>query len=64
MINISEFERGKPQKTYKFIEALIKKYQSAAAEDIMEEADEAKRSLSLEIKNDLLRLKQIFLSGE
>lgn len=64
MMNISEFERGKPQKTYKFIEGLIKKYQSVAAEDIMEEADEAKRSLSLEVKNDLLRLKQIFLSGE
>ena len=64
MMNISEFERGKPQKTYKFIEDLIKKYQSVASDDIMEEADEAKRSLSLEIKNDLLRLKQIFLSGE
>ncbi len=64
MMNINEFERSKPIETYKLFDKLIKKYQEQAVSDVMDDADEVRRSMAVEMKADLLRLKQIFVSGE
>ena len=64
MMNINEFERSKPIETYKLFDKLIKNYQEQAVSDVMDDADEVRRSMAVEMKADLLRLKQVFVTGE
>ncbi len=63
-MNINEFERRKPRKTYAYLEKLLKKYSSECATEVMDDEDAIRKKMALEIKNDLLRFKQIFLRGE
>ena len=70
-MNISEFERTKPEKAYNALQKLIKKY---TAESLVEAADEAEGvtasvlviqgKMAQEVKDDLLKFKEIFLTGE
>ena len=62
-MNISEFERTKPKQTFSEFDNLIKKYGSRANNEIMDDADPKEVSMSLEIKNDLLKLKGLFTAG-
>ena len=62
-MNISEFERTKPKQTFSEFDNLIKKYGSRANNEIMDDADAKEVSMSLEIKNDLLKLKGLFKAG-
>jgi len=64
MMNISEFERTKPTETYKAIQSLISKYSSRANTEVMEDRDEIERAMSREIKDDLLRLRKVFIEGK
>ena len=64
MPSVSEFERTKPTETYKSLQGLINKYSSRANTEVMEDRDEVERSMSREIKDDLLRLKLLFLRGD
>mgnify|MGYP003656844113 CR=1 FL=1 len=62
--NISEFERAKPTKTYEHLSRLIKKYSSNCNTEEMDEEDAITKKISKEVKDDLLRFKQTFLTGE
>jgi hypothetical protein len=64
MHNISEFERTKPTKTYKLIKALLKKYQEEVVSECLDDVGAARKSMAKEVKDDLLRLKKLFLNGE
>ena len=63
-MNISEFERSKPVETMKELNGLIKKYSRLSNEEIMDDADAVTVGLSREVKDDLLRLKAKFKSGD
>ena len=62
-MNISEFERTKPKETLLKINNLIKKYSSRSNNEVMDDSDAREASMSLEVKNDLLNLKKLFLTG-
>ena len=62
-MNISEFERAKPTKTYDQLNRLIKKYTAASHTEEMDEEDAITKKISKEVKDDLLRFKQTFLTG-
>ena len=63
-MNISEFERVKPMETMKELNRLIKKYSSLSNEEIMDDTDAATASLAQVVKDDLLKFKALFKSGE
>lgn len=63
-MNISEFERSKPRKAFEHLERLIKKYTAASHTEEMDEEDAITKKISKEVKDDLLRFKQTFLTGE
>lgn len=65
-MNISEFERNKPKKTFKSIKDAIEKYESYMSDidPIMDEADAAYIEACKEILADLQDIKRLFLSGE
>ena len=62
--NISEFERTKPIKTYEHLDRLIKKYSSSCNIEEMDEEDAITKKISKEVKDDLLKFKKVFLTGE
>lgn len=64
-MNISEFERLKPRKTFEAINFAIEKYESYIREidPIMDEADASSVELSQEILDDLNRIKKFFIEG-
>tara|TARA_B100000287_G_scaffold403955_1_gene426193 strand:+ start:236 stop:427 length:192 start_codon:yes stop_codon:yes gene_type:complete len=63
-MNISEFERVKPIETMKELNRLIKKYSSLSNEEIMDDSDAATVTMAKTIKDDLLRFKILFKSGD
>ena len=65
-MNISEFERHKPKKTFKSIKDAIEKYEGYMSDinPIMDEADAAYIEACKEILADLQDIKRLFLSGE
>jgi len=65
-MNISEFERTKPQKTYKSINQAIDKYKTyiSEMEVIMTNEDNAFVDAYTEILEDLTRIKKQFLKGD
>jgi hypothetical protein len=63
-MNISEFERRKPRKAFEQLERLIKKYTAVCHTEEMDEEDAITKKISKEVKDDLLRFKQTFLTGE
>jgi|TARA_S200002703_G_C3586958_1_gene180271 hypothetical protein len=64
-MNISEFERLKPRKTFEAINFAIEKYESYIRETdpIMDEADASSVELSQEMLDDLNRIKKLFIEG-
>ena len=62
--SISEFERTKPTKTYEHLNRLIKKYSSNCNIEEMDHEDAITKKISREIKDDLLKFKQVFVTGE
>jgi hypothetical protein len=64
-MNISEFERLKPRKTFEAINFAIEKYESYIREidPIMDEADASFVQLSQEMLDDLNRIKKFFIEG-
>ena len=63
-MNISEFERVKPIESMKELNRLIKKYSALSNEEIMDDTDAATASLAQVVKDDLLKFKILFKSGE
>lgn len=65
-MNISEFERVKPRKTYKSINQAIDKYKTyiSEIEVIMTNEDNAFVDAYTEILEDLTRIKKQFLKGD
>ncbi|MDA7495818.1 hypothetical protein OAL45_00410 [bacterium] len=64
-MNISEFERNKPRKTFQAINFAIKKYETYILETnpIMNDSDGKLMELSQEVLDDLNRIKNLFLKG-
>lgn len=64
-MNISEFERNKPKKTYKIINDTICKYEKYMDEidPVMNDVDAAFLDSYQEILKDLINIKKTFLSG-
>jgi hypothetical protein len=64
-MNISEFERLKPRKTFEAINFAIEKYESYIREidPIMDEVDASFVELSQEMLDDLNRIKKFFIEG-
>tara|TARA_Y100000034_G_scaffold91683_1_gene110650 strand:+ start:459 stop:653 length:195 start_codon:yes stop_codon:yes gene_type:complete len=64
-MNISEFERTKPRKTYKTLRDLIKKYKKRAKDmPIMDDEDAIKIEMAADFTKELENLKKIFEKGE
>jgi len=65
-MNISEFERTKPQKTYKLINQAIDKYKTyiSEIEVIMTNEDNAFIDAYTETLEDLTQIKKQFLKGD
>ena len=64
-MNISEFERKKPQKTRKTLVGLIQKYKKIADSlPIMGDEDAIKVEMSSDFAKELQNLKKIFEKGE
>lgn len=65
-MNISEFERTKPQKTYKLINQAIDKYKTyiSEIEVIMTNKDDAFIDAYTETLEDLTQIKKQFLKGD
>ncbi len=65
-MNISEFERAKPRKTYKSINQAIDKYKTyiSEIEVIMTNEDNAFIEAYTEILEDLTQIKKQFLKGD
>ena len=65
-MNISEFERIKPKKTYKSINQAIDKYKTyiSEIEVIMTNEDNAFIDAYTEILEDLTQIKKQFLKGD
>jgi hypothetical protein len=64
-MNISEFERCKPRKTFQAINFAIEKYETYIRETkpIMNDSDGKLVELSQEVLDDLNRIKKLFLEG-
>ena len=64
-MNISEFERNKPRKTYKAINKLIDKYKDITMNlEIMDDEDCLKVEMAADFLKELQELMKIFESGE
>jgi len=64
-MNVSEFERTKPRKTYKTLRNLIKKYRKIVVEmPIMDDEDAVKVEMAADFIKELEKLKKIFEKGE
>ena len=64
-MNISEFERQKPQKTHLAITNLIKKYKKIIIDmPIMDDEDAVRVEMAADFAKDLEKLKKIFEKGE
>ena len=64
-MNISEFERQKPRKTYRGITNLIKKYKKIIMDmPIMDDEDAIRVEMAADFAKDLENLKKIFEKGE
>lgn len=64
-MNISEFERGKPRKTHKLLDSLIKKYKKIVDElPIMDDEDAIKVEMSADFIRELSTIKKTFRKGE
>tara|TARA_Y100001951_G_C11277569_1_gene262989 strand:+ start:996 stop:1187 length:192 start_codon:yes stop_codon:yes gene_type:complete len=63
-MNINEFERTKPRKAHSALQRLIKKYSPEPLAEALSEEEEFRRKMIQEVKDDLLKLKEIFLTGE
>tara|TARA_Y100000296_G_C5095406_1_gene217086 strand:+ start:560 stop:754 length:195 start_codon:yes stop_codon:yes gene_type:complete len=64
-MNISEFERNKPRKTYKAINKLIDKYKDITMNlEIMDDEDCIKVEMAADFLKELQELMKTFKSGE
>jgi len=64
-MNISEFERQKPQKTHKALADLIQKYKNIADKlPIMDDEDAIKVEMASDFAKELRNLKKTFEKGE
>ncbi len=64
-MNISEFERNKPRKTYRAINKLIKKYKDMVINvEIMEDEDCIKVEMAADFVRELEGVMKIFKLGE
>ena len=64
-MNISEFERQKPRKTYRSITNLIKKYKKIIMDmPMMDDEDAVKVEMAADFTKDLENLKKIFVKGD
>jgi hypothetical protein len=70
-MNISEFERTKPQKTYQQLDNLINKYRSLSEINMSEEEEDVcssqytiRQMITKEVARDLTSFKETFLTGE
>ena len=64
-MNISEFERQKPQKTYRALTNLIKKYKKIIMDmPIMDDEDAVRVEMAADFAKELENLKKIFEKGE
>ena len=64
-MNISEFERKKPRKTYKAIQKLIGKYKHIVADmQINKEEDLTKIEMAADFLKELQGLMKVFKTGE
>tara|TARA_Y100000310_G_scaffold88755_1_gene85813 strand:+ start:593 stop:787 length:195 start_codon:yes stop_codon:yes gene_type:complete len=64
-MNISEFERKKPRKTYKAIQKLISKYKYIVEDmQINKEEDLTKIEMSADFLKELEKIMKVFKSGE
>tara|TARA_R100000234_G_C4860696_1_gene119065 strand:- start:49 stop:249 length:201 start_codon:yes stop_codon:yes gene_type:complete len=66
MMNISEFERTKPTKTFKIIVGTIAKYERlvASLSPVMDDKDAALLKAYSDTLKDLKEIQKYFLSGE
>ena len=66
MMNISEFERNKPTKTFKIIVGTIAKYERlvASLSPAMDDKDAALLKAYSDTLKDLREIQKYFLSGE
>jgi|TARA_R110000824_G_scaffold333639_1_gene520222 hypothetical protein len=64
-MNISEFERKKPRKTYESIQKLINKYRRLISNiEIMDDEDCIKVEMAADFAKELEEIKRIFKKGE
>jgi len=64
-MNISEFERNKPRKTYKVIQGLINKYKHIVEDmEINEEEDLTKVEMGADFLKELKKIMKTFKSGD
>ena len=64
-MNISEFERNKPRKTYKAIQELINKYKHIVEDmQINGEEDLTKIEMGADFLKELKKIMKVFKSGE
>ena len=64
-MNISEFERQKPRRTYKTINDLIKKYEKIVKDlPLMDDEDAIKVERSADFLRELIKIKKTFEKGE
>jgi len=64
-MNISEFERTKPRKTYKAIKKTIKKYRDIIQNtEIMDDEDCARVEMANDFLKDLNAIMEVFKTGE
>ena len=64
-MNISEFERKKPRKTYESIQKLINKYKRLISNiEIMDDEDCIKVEMAADFAKELEEIKRIFKKGE
>jgi len=64
-MNISEFERAKPSKTYSKITTAISKYEKIIMElPIMDDEDAIKVEMAADFATELQKIKKSFLQGQ
>ena len=64
-MNISEFERNKPRKTYKAIQELINKYKHIVEDmQINGEEDLTKIEMAADFLKELQKVMKVFKSGQ
>ena len=64
-MNISEFERSKPRRTYRAIKKTIKKYRSVIENmEMMDDDDCTRVEMANDFIKDLGKIMEVFQSGE